>query len=68
MIVIMPQAPEDAVSVVMMNGKKDTRIPYYGGIGDSERFKVISAAESIDFWVQHNNCSKVPQTEFHSDV
>ncbi|OGF50273.1 MAG: hypothetical protein A2044_05455 [Candidatus Firestonebacteria bacterium GWA2_43_8] len=52
-------APKKGISVIMLNGKSDTAVPWNGGNGVllgktlGERLSVQSAA---DFWINNNKC------------
>ncbi|MCK4366034.1 MAG: hypothetical protein KAW45_08275 [Thermoplasmatales archaeon] len=52
---IIPK-PENPLPVIIFHGLKDENVPYEGG--DSEG-SVISVNESVEFWVNHNNCSNL---------
>lgn len=58
--------PEHPVSVVHIHGKLDEQVLYEGGSGE-KGFLVgridLSANESVAFWVNSNNCSKIPIVE-----
>ncbi|MEM1548816.1 MAG: PHB depolymerase family esterase [Thermoproteota archaeon] len=58
-------APSGPVSVIIIHGKQDQLVPYYGGGRFGERFASIS--ECVSFWVEANNCSSNPQVETSSD-
>jgi polyhydroxybutyrate depolymerase len=58
-----PSAP---ISVMLMSGTADPIVPYQGGevkkLPGSYGGKVLSAEDSIKFWVQFNQCNSVAQT------
>ncbi|MGI9551635.1 MAG: alpha/beta hydrolase family esterase [Aurantibacter sp.] len=56
-------APADPISILFMNGTQDPLLPYNGGevapsIGG--RGTVLSAQESVDFWVNFNQIDPIP--------
>ena len=62
---VIPE-PGYPVSVIAFNGMLDTRVPYYGG-QPMENFtrgaySYLSVNESITFWINHNHCSQIPET------
>ncbi len=57
-------SPSRPVSVLAINNINDPLVPFYGGEiqGKIKRVKlgkVLSASESVGFWVKRNNCSMV---------
>jgi polyhydroxybutyrate depolymerase len=54
--------PENPVSVIAFNGMQDTRVPYYGGKGEGKVFSWMSTEDSVQFWVESNNCNPTPDT------
>ncbi|NDJ75441.1 MAG: polyhydroxybutyrate depolymerase [Chloroflexi bacterium] len=63
--VVIP-APDEPVSVIAINGMLDEAVRYEGGLsgGVFGGTRVdISVADSIAFWVEHNNCDPDPHTE-----
>jgi polyhydroxybutyrate depolymerase len=50
------------VSVLAIHGTKDKIIRYEGGTGSMFGYKVKSqsVAETVDFWVSHDNCKHLP--------
>ena len=60
---VIPE-PDCPVSVIALHGKLDENVPYDGGRGENASGSRIdlSANESISFWVQHNECNPIPQT------
>ena len=52
--------PSLPMPVLMINGIEDPLVPWGGGaihFGDRELGNVISVEESIDFWVDYDNCT-----------
>ncbi len=54
-------SPAKPISVLIMNGTKDPLVPYGGGeitgpFGVRKFGKVVSTAETVQFWVKHNAC------------
>ena len=60
---VIPE-PDYPVSVIALHGKLDENVPYAGGHGVKTSGSRIdlSVDESISFWVQHNECNPIPQT------
>jgi len=57
--------PSNPVAVLAINSDKDPLVPYNGGditgpFGKKKIGKVLSAHESVMFWVKNNGCSTVP--------
>ena len=55
--------PATPISVMIMNGTEDPLMPYEGGeitFGRLRLGKVLSAAETVRFWVQRNGISSPP--------
>lgn len=50
-----------AVAAMFINGTADPILPYDGGAMASSRGAVLSAAQSVDFWVQHNSALSTPE-------
>jgi polyhydroxybutyrate depolymerase len=52
--------------VIVFHGKNDSRVPYDGGIptADDTRgaFSYMSVNDSVSFFVKHNQCNTIPQT------
>ncbi len=61
---IIPE-PSFPVSVLAIHGLLDEQVAYDGGHGEkaSGTREDISVNDSIDFWVQHNNCNIIPDTQ-----
>jgi polyhydroxybutyrate depolymerase len=65
--------PTMPVSVLAINNVNDPLVPYYGGnIYSSIRRlnlgKVLSVKESIEFWVNRNNCTSSPVVTEEPDL
>lgn len=58
--------PDYPVSVIAFNGILDHRVPYNGGCPTANytngAYSYLSVNESIAFWVFHNNCLPIPET------
>lgn len=56
--------PDLSVPVIAFHGREDTILPYNGGEPTTElgAFSYLSVNDSISFWVEHNNCTTIPQT------
>lgn len=62
--------PSEPVSVIHFHGTDDTHLPYGGGRGDDSIAGVVftSVEESINFWLDTNQCATTPQSETFSDI
>ncbi|USD64039.1 PHB depolymerase family esterase [Vibrio sp. SCSIO 43136] len=52
--------PENFVPMLIMNGTDDPLVPYYGGsVGYKNKTmgEVVSTYDSVNFWVNHNQCN-----------
>ena len=58
---IFPKKPQHPISVMLVNGTKDRFIPYQGGDVIQNRGKVQSTHDSIQYWVDHNECQGTPR-------
>jgi polyhydroxybutyrate depolymerase len=55
-------APSGKISVMLMNGTADPLVPYGGGVvslGKRNRDRVLSADQTLKFWLDHNGCAGV---------
>ena len=55
---------ENQISLLIMNGTEDPLVPYEGGevsIYKVKRGKILSTDDTVDFWVNHNNCLPDPE-------
>ncbi|GIX42448.1 MAG: hypothetical protein KatS3mg129_2181 [Leptospiraceae bacterium] len=53
--------PQKKLNMILMHGTEDPLVPYYGGevkVFFQKRGKVLSADETIDFWLNKNECEK----------
>lgn len=51
------------IPVLIMNGTADTLIPWEGGQSSIEGIgKFLSVDETVDFWVNFNNCDSIPES------
>lgn len=60
---LMSCSPARPVPVLMMFGTEDTLVPWEGGeveLDGKKLGKVVSVAETVNFWVRHNKCSSLP--------
>ena len=58
-------SPSKPISVLAINNVKDPLVPWNGGditgpFGLKKLGKVLSVAQTIEFWVKHNECSPSP--------
>lgn len=61
--------PNYPVSVIAFNGINDSRVPYDGGQSidnDTAVYSWMSTNESIQFWVNQNQCHSIPQRNISS--
>ena len=56
--------------MIDFHGTADEHLPYDGGVGDESLAGVnfASVKDSIDFWVNFDGCSTIPQTESFADI
>lgn len=55
--------PKKPISVLLMHGMKDSRIPYNGGLNEIKNGDFKSFKDSSDLWIKSNNCKGVLKTE-----
>lgn len=62
--------PSEPVSVIHIHGTDDTHLPYDGGVGDDSITNVDyeSVEESINFWLDHDQCAKTPKSANQPEV
>ena len=65
-------SPSGSVSVLAFNNVNDPLVPFEGGdvtgpYGLKKLGKVLSAQESVKFWVNNNNCSITPVITYEPD-
>jgi polyhydroxybutyrate depolymerase len=62
-----PRAP---VSVIHFHGTADENVPYQGGSGSKSIAGVqfTSVKDSIDYWVNFDQCQAAPKTETFADI
>jgi len=54
--------PVNPISILIMNGTADPICPWEGGqYSPEDRGTVLSAYESVNFWVRHNQCDSIPE-------
>ncbi|MFQ5652637.1 MAG: FlgD immunoglobulin-like domain containing protein [bacterium] len=54
--------PVNPIPVLIMNGTADKLMPWEGGQSSHEGTgTLLSAYESVVFWVKHNNCDTIPE-------
>lgn len=56
------RAPTNPVSVIAFHGKADRTVPYDGGKETDGPRRIVSAPQSIHFWVNSDGCSAAPDT------
>ncbi len=62
--------PEAPLPVLLMNGTEDPLVPWDGGpVGflGKKMGEVVSTAETVSFWTEHDRCSPVPKIELLAD-
>ncbi len=62
--------PSQPVSVIHIHGTDDTHLPYNGGRGDDSLTQVDykSVDETLDFWLNFDQCNLTPAKESFDDV
>ena len=59
-----PRAP---LSVLIIHGLKDNRVPFNGGYGRNDKsFSFLPVSEAVNFWVKADKCSTIPKIEYLS--
>jgi polyhydroxybutyrate depolymerase len=56
--------PDSPLPVLLMNGTEDPLVPWNGGsvkFFRREMGEVVSTAETMQFWVKHNQCNSTPE-------
>jgi polyhydroxybutyrate depolymerase len=56
-------SPEEPISVLVLNGTADPMVPWDGGtirVGRQEFGEAVSARETVDFWIEANQCDALP--------
>jgi polyhydroxybutyrate depolymerase len=62
--------PDAPLPVLLMNGTDDPLVPWEGGsVGFLWKTmgKVVSTADTVSFWTEHNHCSPTPTIELLED-
>ena len=67
---LFEQSPTKPIPVMAFHGTADKHSPYDGGSGSATKYprEDKPVKEGIQFWVQHNQCNTIPQTETFEDV
>lgn len=62
--------PEEPVSVIHFHGTSDNHLPYNGGVGSESRIGMsfVSVNDTIQFWLDYNQCPSAPIIEEFSDI
>ena len=62
--------PAQPVSIIHFHGTEDNHVGYNGGAGPDSLVDIpfASVKDSIDFWLNFNQCPASPQTESFDDV
>lgn len=62
--------PAENVSVIHFHGTEDQHLPYNGGIGPESLAGVpfVSVNDSVNFWLNFNQCPAAPQTDSFDDI
>jgi len=53
-------SPSRPISILIIRDDKDKIVPWKSGELPVIRLKILSANETVDHWVTHNNCSSSP--------
>jgi len=61
--------PKRAIPVLIISGTDDPMMPWDGGyvVKQPKRGKVISVPETVNYWVNYNNCSQEPIITYEPD-
>ncbi len=62
--------PTEPVSVIHFHGTDDAHVGYNGGVGPDSLVNIpfTSVKDSIDFWLNIDQCNKTPKTESFEDI
>ncbi len=62
--------PSQPVAIIHFHGTDDTHVGYNGGAGPNSLTNVpfASVKDSIDFWLNADQCSKQPKSESFADI
>ena len=66
-LVTIPE-PIDPVPIVEFHGEKDREVPYDGGWNSGHSIFYGSVDETINFWVEHNECDTEPITTVNGNI
>ncbi|MFT4244298.1 MAG: alpha/beta hydrolase family esterase, partial [Candidatus Woesearchaeota archaeon] len=63
------RVPSHNISVLIINGELDSRVPFYGGVpqdgDDTNVYEWSSSSESLSYWLEVNNCdSNLAKTKY----
>lgn len=61
-------APEDGVSVLVVQGTQDPLVPYEGGKVALGRGRVIPTEDALRLWVKADICAQPPRTDLLPDL
>ncbi len=67
---IKPPAPARPVAVLAINGRTDEHVPLLGGLQQksvTSPRRMLSASDTVQFWVQANGCQTTPVTTFAAE-
>lgn len=62
--------PKRPISVLIINGIQDPLMPWEGGyahFGKLKLGKVLSTADTVKYWINHNQCSPTPEITYEPD-
>jgi polyhydroxybutyrate depolymerase len=62
--------PKRPISILIINGTEDPLMPWEGGYVHFKELKlgeVLSTAETVEYWVNHNKCSPAPIISYEID-
>ncbi len=62
--------PEEPISIIHFHGTEDGHVPYTGGAGPDSIAGIpfASVKDSLDFWLNFNQCPSSPQTNSFDDI
>lgn len=55
--------PNKPISMLLMHGMKDGRIPYRGGLNEAKNGEFKSFQDSSELWIKNNSCTGTLKTE-----
>lgn len=61
-------APARPMPILMINGTEDPLVPFGGKSGARTKLNIVTATQTVDFWVAKNLCSTPPTVDLLPDT